>query len=50
MPWEPPPPRDLIPKYGENHVNTAYNMVYIPWMVILCGHNIKKIGSKSFDF
>ena len=46
----PPPPTDLIPKWGEKHVNTTYNMLYIPWMVILCGHHIKRISFKIFDF
>ena len=46
----PPPPPDLIPKSGEEHVNTAQNMLYIPWMVILGGHNIKKLTFENFDF
>ena len=46
----PPPPKDLIPKWGENHINTAYNMLYIPWMVILCGHNIIQMIFQNFDF
>ena len=25
-------------------------MLYIPWMVILCGHNIKKTSFENFDF
>ena len=47
---DPPPPPHLIPKSGEKHVNTAYNMFYIPWMVILGGHNIKKNSFENFDF
>ena len=31
-------------------MNTASNMQYIPWMVILCDHNIKKISCGIFDF
>ena len=26
------------------------NMLYIPWMVILGDHNIKKISFENFDF
>ena len=47
---DPPPPRDLIPKLDEKHANTAYNMLYIPWMVILGDHNIKKTSFENFDF
>ena len=25
-------------------------MLYISWMVILCGHNVKKISFENFDF
>ena len=46
----PPPPPDLIPKQGEKHVNTAYNMLYIAWMVILGDDNIKKTSFKNFHF
>ena len=46
----PPPPPDPIPKQGEKHVNTAQNMLYIPWMVILGGDNIKKQVSKTSIF
>ena len=35
------------PKLGVNHINTASNMLYIPRMVVLCGHNIKKPTLKS---
>ena len=37
------------PKLGEKHTNTAYNMLYIAWMVILGGHNIRKISFANFD-
>ena len=47
---DPPPPPDLFPKQGENHVNTAKNMLYIPWVVILGDDNIKKVSFKNFDF
>ena len=46
----PPPPPHLIPKLGEKQVNTAQNMLYIAWMVILSGHNIKKTSFENFDF
>ena len=35
-----PPPSPL---QGEKHINAAENVLYIGWMVILCGHNIKKL-------
>ena len=38
-------PRNNSPKKGKNNINTAENMLYIPWMVILCDYHIKK---KSF--
>ena len=37
-------------KRPEKHVNTAYNMLYIPWMVILGGHNIQTTSFENFDF
>ena len=37
-------------KRPEEHVNTAQNMLYVPWMVILCGHNIIKTSFENFDF
>ena len=37
-----PPPPHPIPKKGEKHINTAQNMLYIAWMVIVTGHNVKK--------
>ena len=46
----PPPPPDLIPKLDEKHVNTAQNMLYIAWMVILGDHGIKKTSFENFDF
>ena len=46
----PPPPPDLIPKWDEKHVNTAYKMLYIAWIVILGGHGIKKTSFENFDF
>ena len=46
----PPPPPDLIPKSGEKHVNPAKNMLYIPGMVTLGDHNVKKTSFKNFDF
>ena len=36
------PPARPIPTSGEKHINTAQNMLYIPWMVILGDHGIKK--------
>ena len=45
-----PPPLDLIPKYVEKQENTAQNMLYIPWMVILGDHNIRKISFENFVF
>ena len=42
-----PPPPDLKPEMGEKQVNAAYNMLYIPWMVILGDHDIKKTLSKN---
>ena len=52
MPWPPtpPPPARPIPKEGENHLNLAYNMLYILWVVIFGDHTIKKISSQNFDF
>ena len=47
---DPPPPRDLIPKQGGKRENTAQNMLYIPWMVILRDHNIIKTSFENFDF
>ena len=49
-PLGPPPPPDLIPKLDEKHVNTAKNMLYIAWMVILGNHGIKKVSFENFDF
>ena len=46
----PPPPPDLLPKQGEKHANGAKNMLYVPWMFILGGHNIRKTSFKNFDF
>ena len=43
-----PPAQD--PKLGEKHVNTAYNMLYIPWMIILGDHNISKKRFENFHF
>ena len=48
-PLEDPPP-DVIPKSGEKHVNTAENMLYIAWMVILGDHDVKKVSFGNFDF
>ena len=45
-----PPPPNAIPKKGERDVNTAENVLYIPWMVILRGRNIKKKSFGNFDF
>ena len=38
---------ELISKWGEKHVNMAQNMLYIAWMVILGGHNIKKTSFQN---
>ena len=46
----PPPPPELLPKYAEKQVNTPKNLLYIAWMVILGGHNIKKTSVENFDF
>ena len=46
----PPPHPDLIPKWGEKHVNTAQNMLYIPGIVILGDDNMIKTIFKNFDF
>ena len=46
----PPPPNQQTLQYGEKHPNMAYNMLYIAWMVILGGHNIKKTSFENFDF
>ena len=45
-----PAPRDLVPKNGEKHITSAYNVLYIPWMVIFGGHNIRKKSFENFDF
>ena len=47
MPWDPPP--HLIPKQGEEHLNTQ-NMLYILWMVILGDQSIIGISFENFDF
>ena len=49
-PFGGPPPPDLLPKQGKKHANGAENMLYVPWMVILGGHNIRKTTFKNFDF
>ena len=45
IPWESP--SHPIPKQGEKNVNTAENMLYIPWMVISGDGNIKQISFKT---
>ena len=46
IPSEPPPPPPAcpLPKEAGKHVNMGQIMLYIPWMVILRDHNIKKIS------
>ena len=38
----PPPPAHPIRKQGQKDMNTALNMLCIPWKAIWCGHNIER--------
>ena len=44
------PPKHPIPRWGEKQINTAKNMLYIAWVVMVSGHNIKKISFGSCNF
>ena len=46
----PPSNLHLLPKWGEKKTNTARYIPYIRWMVILWGHNVKKIDFENLDF
>ena len=50
MPWETPPPLCPILQKGERHISTAYDMLYIPWMVILGDYGSKKKSFENSDF
>ena len=45
-----PPPVGRIPKQGEINVETASDMLYIPWMVIWGDHNIINTSFETFNF
>ena len=34
----------------KKYINTPKKMLYIPWMIILSGDNIKKTSFENFDF
>ena len=44
-PLHPPPPQ--TPQWGEKHINRVSNMLYIGYLMIWDGHNIKKIPLPS---